>query len=168
VVVTLTQPPDEWDGERGRLSREMIERCCPDLAEATVYLCGPVPFMDSARGLLEECGVPSMRIQQESFGKPPRPESAAPTRVAGPRVEFARSGKSGVIAEAGTLLEAAEQCGAAIPFCCRQGQCGTCATRLLAGEVRMDAEDGLDPELRRQGYVLTCVGHARGDVRLDA
>jgi ferredoxin len=56
----------------------------------------------------------------------------------------------------------------AIPSSCRQGQCGTCATRLLAGEVRMDAEDGLDLELRRQGYILTCVGRAQGDVRLDA
>ena len=79
-----------------------------------------------------------------------------------------RSGKSGVIPEGSTLLEAAERYGVTIPSSCRQGQCGTCATRLLAGEVRMDAEEGLDPELRRQGYVLTCVGRAKGDVRLDA
>jgi hypothetical protein len=32
----------------------------------------------------------------------------------------------------------------------------------------MDAEDGLDPDLRRQGFVLTCVGRAQGDVILDA
>jgi ferredoxin len=57
---------------------------------------------------------------------------------------------------------------AQIPFGCRQGQCGTCATRLLAGDVRMDAEDGLDPELRRQGFILPCVGRGQGDVRLDA
>jgi ferredoxin len=55
-----------------------------------------------------------------------------------------------------------------IPYGCRQGQCGTCATRLLGGEVRMDREDGLDPALKAQGYVLTCVGRAQGNVRLDA
>jgi ferredoxin len=53
-------------------------------------------------------------------------------------------------------------------YSCRQGQCGPCVTRLLSGEVRMDAEDGLDPALRRQGDVLTCVGRAQGDVTLEA
>jgi hypothetical protein len=32
----------------------------------------------------------------------------------------------------------------------------------------MDVEDGLDPEQKSQGYVLTCVGRAIGDVTLDA
>jgi ferredoxin-NADP reductase len=77
VMVTLTQPPDGWDGERGRLGREMIERCCPDLGESMVYLCGPGPFMEAARALLVECGVPVDRIRQESFGKQPRPEEPA-------------------------------------------------------------------------------------------
>src|SRR5207249_3679260 len=55
VVVTLTQPPAAWAGESGRLSREMIDRLCPDLGESLVYLCGPRPFMDAARALLIEC-----------------------------------------------------------------------------------------------------------------
>jgi hypothetical protein len=32
----------------------------------------------------------------------------------------------------------------------------------------MDCEDGLDADLKKQGYVLTCVAQAQGDVRLDA
>ena len=47
-------------------------------------------------------------------------------------------------------------------------QFGTCKTRLLAGEVTMSVEQGLDPESRARGFVLTCVGHANGNVRLDA
>jgi len=34
--------------------------------------------------------------------------------------------------------------------------------------VRMDTEKGLDPYWRAQGFVLTCVGHADGPVKLDA
>jgi hypothetical protein len=35
--------------------------------------------------------------------------------------------------------------------------------------VRMDTEEGLDPNSRAQGFVLTCVGHADdGNVKLDA
>ena len=47
-------------------------------------------------------------------------------------------------------------------------QCGTCATRVLDGDVEMEVEDGLDPALRAQGYRLLCVGRARGSVTLEA
>jgi hypothetical protein len=32
----------------------------------------------------------------------------------------------------------------------------------------MDCEDGLDPALKAQGYVLACVARAKGNVRIDA
>jgi ferredoxin len=40
------------------------------------------------------------------------------------------------------LLEFAETAGVSLPYGCRQGQCGTCATRLLQGRVTMQAEVG--------------------------
>ena len=82
-------------------------------------------------------------------------------------VEFSRSSKTYVVRNGQTLLEAAEEHGITIPSSCRQGQCGTCKTRLLAGNVRMDAEEGLDPDSKAQGFVLTCVGRALGPVKLD-
>jgi ferredoxin len=87
---------------------------------------------------------------------------------AGFTVEFARTGKSATVLEGQTLLEAAADAGVEIPSACRQGQCGTCKTRLLGGHVRMTADEGLDSESIAQGFVLTCVGHADGNVRLDA
>jgi ferredoxin-NADP reductase len=172
AVITLTQPGETWQGERGRLSREMLLRHMPEQAGLPVYLCGPKPFMEATVALLVECGVARDQIRQEQFGGPPAPraelsgESVAAT--AGPRARFARAGTSVAVPEGATLLEVAESHGVAIPYSCRQGQCGTCATRLIRGDVTMDAEEGLDPELRRQGFVLTCVGRARGDVELDA
>ena len=83
-------------------------------------------------------------------------------------VEFARSRKTGKVLEGQSLLEAAAAAGVEIPSACRQGQCGTCKTRVLSGQVRMTAENGLDPESKSLGFVLTCVGHAEGNVTLDA
>jgi nitric oxide dioxygenase len=37
-------------------------------AEATVYLCGPLPFMRTVRARLLELGVPARRIRYEVFG----------------------------------------------------------------------------------------------------
>src|SRR5262249_46837733 len=134
------------------------------------FLCGPPPFMQAARKILIELGVDPVSIRQEMFGgagaepKPSMPRSAE----TGSTIEFASSGKAVTGLEGQTLLEAATAAGVHIPSACRQGQCGTCKTRLLAGAVEMTAEQGLDPESRERGFVLTCVGHAKGNVKLDA
>jgi ferredoxin-NADP reductase len=167
--IALSQPHADWAGARGHVSREFIEGTVKDLAGQDFFLCGPPAFMDAGRAILMGLGVTPERIMQESFGAP------APARVPPPAasetgtvVEFVRSAKTGALRSGQTLLEAAEESGVAIPSSCRQGQCGTCKTKLLAGNVRMDAEQGLDDESRAQGFVLTCVGHADGAVQLDA
>jgi ferredoxin-NADP reductase len=166
----LSQPDPEWSGPRGHITREFIREIIPELGGRTFFLCGPPPFMDAARKILTELGVGKERIRQETFGgagaelEPPRPGVTAPQFV----LEFARSGKVGVIRQGQSLLEAAAEAGVAIPSACRQGQCGTCKTRLIEGDVWMAAEQGLDAESRGRGYVLTCVGHARANVKLDA
>jgi ferredoxin len=126
--------------------------------------------MEASRVLLIGLGVKPERIRQESFGSS-APKSAQPVSAAAETdvvVEFARSGKAYAIRSGQTLLEAAEEHGVGISSSCRQGQCGTCKTKLLAGNVRMDTQEGLDPDSRAQGFVLTCVGHADGAVKLDA
>jgi ferredoxin-NADP reductase/cytochrome c2 len=168
--VMLSQPDAEWSGPRGHVSREFIENTVRDIALRDFFLCGPPPFMDASRAILIGLGVRPERIMQESFGAA-APKIAPPVSAAaqmGVEVEFARSGKTCGIRGGQTLLEAAEEHGVAIPSSCRQGQCGTCKTKLLAGSVRMNAEVGLDPDSKAQGYVLTCVGYANDAVKLDA
>jgi ferredoxin-NADP reductase len=168
--VLLSKPDTNWPGPRGHVSREFIVETVKDLASRDFFLCGPPLFMDSSRAILIDLGVKAERIMRESFGGS-APQSAQPVSTeAGTDgvVEFARSGQTYAIRRGQTLLEAAEEHGVGIPSACRQGQCGTCKTKLLAGNVRMDAEEGLDPDSRAQGFVLTCVGHADGAVKLDA
>lgn len=168
--VLLSQPDPEWSGARGHISRELISSAILEARDQVFFLCGPPPFMEAARRILTEMGVERERIRQESFGGThPRlkvPES--PTSKTGFQVEFARSGKVCSVPKGQTLLQAAAENGVEIPSACRQGQCGTCKTRLLEGKVHMTAEQGLDPESKERGFVLTCVGHADGNVRLDA
>ena len=166
----LSQPDAEWSGPRGHVSREFVKDKVEQHEVQDFFLCGPPAFMDASRCILTGIGVKPDRIKEESFGsavpKSLQPDSAATQ----PRVivEFVRSSKTCLIRSGQSLLEAAEEHGVDIPFSCRQGQCGTCKTKLLEGNVRMDAEEGLDPDSKAQGFVLTCVGHARGLVKLDA
>src|SRR5260370_849518 len=167
--VLLSKPHAEWSGPRGHISREFIEHTVKDLVSPDFFLCGPPAFMAASRTILTGLGVTPERIRQESFGgTPPKNSLQGLVAQTGVVVEFVRSGKSCEVRNGQTLLEAAEEQGVAIPSSCRQGQCGTCKTKLLEGDVRMDAEEGLDPESRAQGFVLTCVGHPHGVVKLDA
>ena len=167
--VLLSQADAEWAGARGHINREFVSKSVPDANGRVFFLCGPPPFMEKTREILASLGVEPGRIRQETFGgagAAPKVHEARPE--SGITVEFAKSGKSGVVLAGQTLLEAAAEAGVEIPSACRQGQCGTCKTRLLAGDVEMTAENGLDRESKARGYVLTCVGHAVGNVKLDA
>ena len=166
----LSQPHTEWSGRRGHVNREFIEDTIKEPGSSDFFLCGPPPFMDASRSILTGLGVKPERIMQERFGNS-APKSAQPDSVAaepGVLVEFVRSRKTCSVRSGQTVLEVAEEHGVSIPSSCRRGQCGTCKTKLLGGNVRMDAEEGLDLDSRAQGFVLTCVGHADGAVQLDA
>jgi ferredoxin-NADP reductase len=192
--ISLTKPDKDWRGTTGRINRALIEANVKDLKGSTFFLCGPKQFMDSLSETLSSMGIAADQIKVESFGGRPLLEKASsdsasetkpsestiaqekvekrnvtkPLVVSDNSVEFVRSRKQCLVPADKTLLEVAEINAVTIPFSCRQGQCGTCTTRLLEGEVFMEAEDGLDPELKEEGYILTCVGYAKGKVKLDA
>lgn len=69
IVATLTgEHPPGWTGKTGRVNAEML---APILAETAqngqFFLCGPNPFMEGIRGMLEQAGVDKKRIHQERF-----------------------------------------------------------------------------------------------------
>ncbi|MFF7047190.1 globin domain-containing protein [Streptomyces griseorubiginosus] len=56
--------PEEPDARAGRMNLDGIE--LPH--DATVFLCGPLPFMREVRGQLLCAGVPAKRVRYEVFG----------------------------------------------------------------------------------------------------
>lgn len=55
---------EEPDAREGLMNLDGIE--LPE--NATVFLCGPLPFMRDVRGQLLRAGVPAQRIRYEVFG----------------------------------------------------------------------------------------------------
>jgi ferredoxin-NADP reductase/mono/diheme cytochrome c family protein len=168
-IIVPTRPDHGWIGPSGRLSQEMVIEHLDISDEQTFFLCGPDPFMNHVDSILQGLGVGQSRIRHEVFGgkKVTAETVVAPSTPVG-FVEFARSSRVCELPSGRTLLEVAEVNGVNIPYSCRQGQCGTCATHLLEGQIKMDCEDGLQPALKSQGYVLACVARGEGKIRLDA
>jgi len=174
-VTVLSRPGSEWTGWKGRLRREILEREVQKPLEATFFVCGPSTFMELSRSLLADLGVEPSRILQESFGGAvPRekrfngPSEDIRTGIGSLEISFARSAVAFQISPEETLLESSERNGVLMPSGCRQGSCGTCATKLLRGRVKMESEEALSDQMRSQGYILPCVSRALENVTLDA
>src|ERR1700684_1746477 len=167
--VSLSRPDPTWKGRSGRVTEEFVSEKVTDLDSHTFFLCGPKGFMDNARQILSTLGVNQDRILQESFGESKRATALSPLEARPVEtVVFMQSGKVCQVSDGNTLLDLAEKNGVQIPYGCRQGLCGTCATRVLSGNVQMDVEAGLTAEQANAGYLLPCVSRAEGTVVLMA
>lgn len=60
-----------------------------------------------------------------------------------------------------TILDAALQQGADLPYACKGGMCCTCKAKLIEGEVSMDVHWGLEDEEVEKGFILTCQSHPK-------
>lgn len=73
--------------------------------------------------------------------------------------------------EAGRLriLEAALDAGVPYPHGCGSGECGSCKSRLIAGEVTLDAysRDALSDAERASGVILACRARLKSDVTVQ-
>jgi len=131
------------------------------------YLCGPGAFMQDLYDGLLAWGVPEHRVHFEAFGPAGvRRAGAEPAGVPGSTVTFSRSGVEATWNEPDEpLLDLAERAGASIPFGCRAGSCGTCATRVIAGEAGY-----MHPPAApvAPDEILPCVAAPGGDLVLDA
>lgn len=68
LVHVLEDAPEGWDGEKGYLTREVLERHLPPESRDWPHLlCGPPPMTDAARKALLEIGVPLSAIDSELF-----------------------------------------------------------------------------------------------------
>ncbi|MDO8495129.1 MAG: ferredoxin reductase family protein [bacterium] len=66
VTHILSDDP-QYQGERGYVDKEKIQRLVPDLASREVFLCGPPSMMDAVIKMLKELGVPPPKIHFERF-----------------------------------------------------------------------------------------------------
>ena len=152
----------DFDGA-GHITASTLQQALP-LADYDFFLCGPPAFMQAQYDNLRGLGVPDMRIFAESFGPAsltrtsdagtPPASASAPDEAEAAVVNFAVSGFQQVWSEGdATLLEVAEAQGLAPSFSCRTGICGSCATRLLTGNVVYRTPPTAKPA---EGEVLIC------------
>jgi predicted ferric reductase len=68
VVHVLSNPPDGWTGEQGRITAEVFRRhLSPPHADHEYFICGPDVMMDAIERALGELGVPLAKYHSERY-----------------------------------------------------------------------------------------------------
>jgi ferredoxin-NADP reductase len=129
----------------------------PDLAflaqlppETAVYCCGPDGLMAAVAAAMPE-------------GREPRLErftASAPAGGSAFEVELRRSGRTVTVPADRSVLAAVREELPDVAYSCRQGFCGSCRQRVLAGEV--DHRDELLTDAERKDSMLICVSRSAG------
>ena len=135
----------DYDVE-GRIDMALLSRVLP-FHDYDFYLCGPPQFTQTLYDGLRGDNIADERIHAETFGPSSLKRTASETgKTAAPRqappsdrpvpVVFTNSLKEARWTPgSGTLLELAEARGLQPEFSCREGNCGTCRTKLVDGAV---------------------------------
>ncbi|MEO7983877.1 MAG: 1,2-phenylacetyl-CoA epoxidase subunit PaaE [Bacteroidota bacterium] len=133
------------------------------------FICGPEEMIFLIKVFLEQKGIDKKKIHFELFTTPGQKQSVVRSREPGAdsgpasKITVKLDGRAFdfdlSLASDTTILDAALNQGADLPFACKGGVCCTCKARLLEGEVSMDVHWGLEEEEIKAGYILACQSH---------
>jgi phthalate 4,5-dioxygenase reductase subunit len=120
-----------------------------------LYCCGPRPLMEAVRNMTDHWS--STAVHFEAFSEA---ETHKPTDKPF-KLRLARSGEVLDVPTTKTILEVLRDRGLEVPSSCETGTCGTCRTKMLAGEA--DHRDLVLAEHERADTIMICVSRAKGD-----
>lgn len=134
------------------------------------FICGPEEMIFSVKDFLESKGVDKKNIHFELFTTPGakktvdnKQQSTEDTGIKS-KVTVKLDGISfdfDLGFNSDSILDAALQQGADLPYACKGGVCCTCRAKLVEGEVEMEVNYALEPDEVKAGFILTCQSHPR-------
>lgn len=176
LIHVLSRERTETQLNAGRINPQKLQelsRLIDYKNISEIFVCGPEEMIFSVKDFLENSGIDKKKIHFELFTTPGQsknisiqqksttssgPQSNISIKLDGRMIDFSIAFNADK-----TILDAALEQGADLPYACKGGVCCTCKARLLEGKVEMDVHWGLEEEEIEQGYILTCQSHPTTD-----
>ena len=129
--------------------------------KALYFICGPGALITLAEETLATLLVDSNRICKEYFSTEglQQKEVVLPDTIQEVLLHFYEQSNLLEVAPGITILEAALTDRIELPYSCRNGTCGKCTGKLLAGQVHMLQNYVLNEDQLKEGYILLCQSH---------
>jgi phthalate 4,5-dioxygenase reductase subunit len=118
-----------------------------------LYCCGPRGLMEAVRDATGHWSSTAIHFEAFSEADARRPDDTAF------KVKLASSGTTIDVPAGTTILEAMRAAGYDVPSSCESGTCGTCRTKLIAGEA--DHRDLVLTDAERDSQIMICVSRAK-------
>jgi ferredoxin-NADP reductase/nitrite reductase/ring-hydroxylating ferredoxin subunit len=121
-----------------------------------LYLCGPGPMLEAARGIAAGLGWPERAVHFEYFKNTHAIDDSSTFEIA-----LARSCLTLTVPAGKSILEVMREAGVDMPSSCEQGACGTCMATVIEGEP--DHQDVYlnDAEKKAGTRIMTCVSRSK-------
>jgi ring-1,2-phenylacetyl-CoA epoxidase subunit PaaE len=170
LVHILSRESTETPINNGRIDIEKLTQLSKLIQWKKIdefFLCGPEEMIVTTKDFLEALNIDRKKIHFELFNASAKPKTniASSSKASNIKsnITIISDGRTFEIAmqanEKKSILDAALNVVADLPFACKGGVCCTCKAKLIEGKVEMDVNWGLEQEEIEQGYILTCQSH---------
>ena len=154
---------------KGRIDEYSLKKIFDDnsslLSSNEYFICGPGNMIDNVKNFLDLNAIEASKVNFELFSSPDSAEinndkavneeiiSNITVCVDGDDFEFELSSNGA------TILDAAIEAGADVPFSCKGGVCSVCKAKVMEGSASMDMNYSLAEDDVEEGFILTCQAH---------
>ncbi|MFG6429538.1 PDR/VanB family oxidoreductase [Roseateles sp. LYH14W] len=142
--------------ENGSMDMDAVLAAQPEGSE--LYVCGPAGFIDAALAAARRLGWAEARLHRELFAAAPRSDTGEHQPF---DIEVQGSGQVIHVPAGCSAAQALQDAGLPLLTSCEQGVCGTCLTRVVAGEPDHRDQYLTPEEQAANDQFLPCCSRAR-------
>ncbi len=142
--------------ENGAMDMDAVLAAQP--AGSELYVCGPAGFIDAALTAARRLGWAEARLHRELFTAAPRSDAGDDQPF---DIEVQGSGQVVHVPAGCSAAQALQDAGLPLLTSCEQGVCGTCLTRVVAGEPDHRDQYLTPEEQAANDQFLPCCSRAR-------
>jgi len=168
LVFILSREQQDIDLFNGRLNRAkcdaLLEKWIDPASIDTAFICGPLGMMEDVSASLQAHGLDKAQIKMELFAtslqQVPRPTPVH--HVQGHNecqvtvIQDGRTRQFTMEKNTTSILDAGLAQGIELSYSCKGGVCSTCRSKVVKGEVDMDANFALEDYEIARGFRLLC------------